>query len=91
MDGILGKPGWTWIFLLEGLVTTASGFISFWMIHDFPKDAGFLTEAERTVVVRRLQDDSQHSAAGEKFEIRYVWESLSDWKTYLTSELPSFL
>ena len=86
MDGILEKPGWTWIFLLEGLATTAAGFASFWMIHDFPEDAEFLTEAERAVVVRRLQNDSQHSAAGEKFEMRYMWQSLRDWETYLSSE-----
>lgn len=86
MDGILGRPGWAWIFILEGLVTIVIGSLSFWMIHDFPHNAKFLTEAERTAIVRRLQNDSQHSAAGEKFEMKHIWQSLSDWKTYLTSE-----
>jgi hypothetical protein len=86
MDGVGGKPGWAWIFILEGLVTTAAGFLSIWIVHDFPDSAKFLTDAERTVVIRRLQSDCQHSAAGEKFKIEYIWQSLSDWKTYLTSE-----
>ena len=85
MDGVGGKPGWAWIFILEGLVTVIAGFLSFWIIQDFADTAKFLTDAERTVVIRRLQSDSQHSAAGEKFEMKYIWQSLSDWKTYLTS------
>jgi hypothetical protein len=33
--------------------------------------------------VRRLQADMQFSAAGERYESKYVWQSLKDWKTYL--------
>jgi len=86
MDGLGGKPGWAWIFLLEGLATIVAGFLSFWIIQDFPDSAKFLTDAERTVVVRRLQRDDQHSAAGENLKMKYIWQSLSDWMTYLTSK-----
>ena len=92
MDGVGGKSGWAWIFILEGLVTVVAGFLSFWIIQDFPDTAKFLTEAERAVVIRRLQSDNQHSATGEKFKAKYVWQSVSDWRTYLASEnLFSFL
>lgn len=36
-------------------------------------------------VIRRLQDDMMFSAAGEAFKKRYIWQSLSDWKTWLAS------
>ncbi|KAI0954507.1 hypothetical protein AcW1_006382 [Taiwanofungus camphoratus] len=84
MAGVGGKPGWAWIFILEGLVTVIAGALSFFIIQDFPDNAKFLTEAERTVVVRRLQSDDQFSAAGEKLKMRYIWKSLLDWKTWLT-------
>lgn len=71
--------------MLEGFVTIVAGLVSFWVIQDFPNGAKFLTEAERTVIVRRLQKDYQYSAAGEKFEMKHIWQSLSDWRTYLTS------
>jgi MFS family permease len=32
MDGVGGKPGWAWIFILEGLATIVVAFISFWMV-----------------------------------------------------------
>jgi hypothetical protein len=86
MNGVGGKHGWQWIFILEGLATIVAGLLSFWIIQDFPDTAKFLTDAERTVVIRRLQSDDQISAGGEKFKMKNVRQSLSDWKTYLTSE-----
>ncbi|KAG7093052.1 hypothetical protein E1B28_009345 [Marasmius oreades] len=83
MDGIGGKPGWAWIFILEGFATVVAGIASFWIIQDFPDTAKFLSEAERTVIVRRLQEDNQFSAAGEIFRWKYIRQSLSDWKTYV--------
>ncbi|KIP07137.1 hypothetical protein PHLGIDRAFT_431325 [Phlebiopsis gigantea 11061_1 CR5-6] len=83
MDGIGGKPGWAWIFILEGLITVVAGAASFWIIQDFPDTAKFLTEPERTVVIRRLQRDDQFSAAGETLRWKYIWQSVLDWKTWV--------
>ena len=60
--------------------------MSFWIIQNFPDGARFLIEAEWTTIIHRLQDDNQHSAAGEKLGMKHIWESLSDWKTYLASK-----
>ncbi|KAI1791780.1 major facilitator superfamily domain-containing protein [Ganoderma leucocontextum] len=65
LDGVGGKPAWAWIFIIEGLATVVAGALSFSIIQDFPDTAKFLTEAERTFIVRRLQSDDQFSAAGE--------------------------
>lgn len=83
MDGVAGKPGWAWIFILEGIFTVLCAVASFWIVQDFPEDAKFLSEPERVWVTRRLQADAQYSAGGEKFRMTSVWRSLKDWKTYL--------
>ncbi|KAK7025169.1 high-affinity nicotinic acid transporter [Favolaschia claudopus] len=83
MEGVGGKPAWAWIFIIEGLATVLAGAASFWIIQDFPDTAKFLTEAERTAVVRRLQSDDQFSAAGEDLKWKYIWKSLLDWKTWV--------
>ncbi|KAF8553585.1 MFS general substrate transporter [Imleria badia] len=83
MAGIGGKAAWSWIFILEGLATVIAGALSFWIIVDFPDEATFLTEAERTVVIRRLEGDDQFSAGGERLQWRNIVASLTDWKTYL--------
>lgn len=73
--------------VIEGLATVVAGVASFWIIQDFPDTAKFLSEAERTVVIRRLQGDDQFSAAGEKLRMKYIWASLKDWKTWVGSML----
>ncbi|KAI3608233.1 mfs transporter, partial [Moniliophthora roreri] len=83
MDGVGGKPAWAWIFILEGLVTVVAGAFSFRIIQDFPDTAKFLTEAERTVVIRCLQDDDQISATGEKLRWKYIRMGFLDWKTWV--------
>ncbi|ESK85134.1 mfs transporter [Moniliophthora roreri MCA 2997] len=83
MDGVGGKPAWAWIFILEGLATVVAGAFSFRIIQDFPDTAKFLTEAERTVVIRRLQDDDQISATGEKLRWKYIKMGFLDWKTWV--------
>ena len=86
IDGDDGKPGWAWIFILEGLATVVAGFLLFWIVQDFPNNTKFLSEAERIVVIRRLQSDDQYSAAGEKLKMKCIRQSLTDRKTYLTSK-----
>ena len=82
MENVGGKPGWAWIFILEGLATVVIGVVSFWMVYDFPDDARFLSDADRARVIRRLQIDRQASAQHEDFDMKYIWASVKDWKTY---------
>ncbi|KAJ7879930.1 MFS general substrate transporter [Mycena olivaceomarginata] len=85
LDGKGGKPAWSWIFIIEGLATIMAGISSIWIVQDFPDSAKFLTEAERTFVVRRLQGDDQFSASGENFRKQAIVASFRDWKTWLGS------
>ncbi|KAJ7504259.1 MFS general substrate transporter [Mycena galericulata] len=82
MDGVGGKPAWAWIFILEGLATILVGIATFWVVQDFPDTATFLSEEERTFMIRRLQGDDQFSAAGEKLRMRNILASIRDWKTW---------
>ncbi|OCK80432.1 retrograde regulation protein 2 [Lepidopterella palustris CBS 459.81] len=82
MNGIGGKHGWCWIFILEGLATILVGIASYWMVHDFPDDAKFLSPADRARVIRRLRADKQSSAEHEEFKMSFFWASVKDWKTY---------
>ncbi len=82
MDGVGGRAGWAWIFILEGLVTILVGIVSFWVVQDFPDEAKFLSAEDRRRVVRRLKEDKQSSAEHEEFKMSYFWASVKDWKTY---------
>jgi predicted nucleic acid-binding protein len=45
----------------------------------------FLTEEERTLVIRRLQGDDQYSAAGEILKKKNIISSMIDVKTWIGS------
>ncbi|GAA5968860.1 hypothetical protein JCM11641_000760 [Rhodosporidiobolus odoratus] len=80
MGGTGGKPGWAWIFILEGLATFVVGCISPWMIDDFPEEAKFLDERERAFVIKRLKNDTG-SAGG--FNGKLIRAAFLDWRTYI--------
>jgi len=71
--------------LLKGLATILVGIASYWMVHDFPDNAKFLSDDERKRVIRRLALDQQASAHHERFNMKFLWESIKDWKTYAFS------
>jgi hypothetical protein len=73
----------------EGVITVIIAVIGFWLVHDFPDTAKFLSEDERTRVIGRLQADDQFSAAGEAFAWSNLTLALRDWKTYCGELLTS--
>ncbi|KAF9553590.1 MFS general substrate transporter [Agrocybe pediades] len=81
MDGIGGRPGWAWIFILEGLVTVVVAGFAKWLINDSPETAKFLTEEERTEVKARLKLDRDSLA--DDYNHKYVFAALRDWKIYV--------
>ncbi|KAF3481783.1 MFS transporter [Arthroderma uncinatum] len=88
MNGVGGKAGWAWIFILEGLVTIVIAVASFWMVQDFPDSATFLSEDDRKRVIRRLSQDKQSSAEHEEFKMSYFWARYKSTKAQLLSVPP---
>ncbi|MBW8708182.1 MAG: MFS transporter [Alphaproteobacteria bacterium] len=70
-----GFKGWQWMYLLEGIPTIALGFLAWWGLPDNPRKAGFLTEAEKDIVMARL-------AAEPKAEVHGFGEMLKDWRVW---------
>lgn len=83
LNGRAGRPGWAWIFIIEGIITVGFGLLSFFMVHDFPDTATFVNEVDRARVLRRLKEDKQSSAEHEEFKMEYLWAALTDWKMYM--------
>ena len=59
MDGVAGLSGWRWIFILEGIATVIISAAAFFLLHDFPETAKFLTEEERAFIVFRIKYQGQ--------------------------------
>ncbi|KPM46484.1 hypothetical protein AK830_g226 [Neonectria ditissima] len=92
MDGVGGLEGWRWIFILEGIVTVIVAVLAFFVLHDFPETATFLTEEERAFVVYRLKYQAQGRGRGreevqvaeaDEFKWKYVWSAFRDWQIWV--------
>ncbi|MBN3724534.1 MFS transporter [Burkholderia sp. Ac-20379] len=57
MDGMSGLHGWQWMFIIQGLPAVAIGFAVYAVLRDHPKDAYWLTEAERAELIHMLESE----------------------------------
>jgi len=72
MDGIGGRHGWSWIFILEGAFTLLFGTASFLIMPRTPAYAFFLTDAEKRFVLAELKQDGIISANEEDDEFSWI-------------------
>jgi ACS family tartrate transporter-like MFS transporter len=56
-DGLLGMRGWHWLFLLEGIPTMLLGVVCLFFLTDRPHQATWLSEAQRTWLINRLESE----------------------------------
>ncbi|KAI0337443.1 allantoate permease [Trametopsis cervina] len=89
MRGVLGRAGWRWLFLVEGILTLTIGFATFFMMPPSPTQTkkwfrpnGWFTEREETIIVSRvLRDDptkgDMHNREG--LTIKRLWKAVLDY------------
>jgi len=84
MNGVGGKQGWAWIFILEGIFTALFGISSFFLLPASPATAKFFTEEEKAYVEKALkldgataQDEATDAFSwrevGMAFKLPQVW------------------
>ncbi|KAI0087632.1 MFS general substrate transporter [Irpex rosettiformis] len=78
MEGIGGKRGWAWVFILEGLFTTLFGFFALFVLPRTPSHVRLLTTEEKELVNRVLHDESSYDLSEKDNKVRWkdVWYTL---------------
>ncbi|KAF9452888.1 MFS general substrate transporter [Macrolepiota fuliginosa MF-IS2] len=77
MDGVGGRKGWEWIFIIEGVITVVVSFLAYFVVPTWSHKAKFLTEPERERLLERLNADSDAGLI-EKFEWIYAKQAVTD-------------
>ena len=62
LQGRAGLNGWSWIFIIEGIVTVLVGLSGFFLIARSPYHTRFLTSEQREYEVARLEYDAAHAS-----------------------------
>ncbi|OCH86142.1 MFS general substrate transporter [Obba rivulosa] len=72
MEGVGGKHGWSWIFILEGAFTFLFGLSCFAFMPRTPAHAVFLTDLEKEIVLTALKEDGIMAADERDDEFSWV-------------------
>ncbi|KAF2748700.1 MFS general substrate transporter [Sporormia fimetaria CBS 119925] len=80
MQGIGGKAGWRWIFIIEGILTILLSLFVFLFVPDFPEKTKILTPDEKAHLLQKLHDDK----GAQKLDLKSIdWlKVLGDWKIW---------
>ncbi|THJ34851.1 MFS transporter [Lampropedia aestuarii] len=65
MDGYAGLRGWQWMFVIEGLPSCLLGLIVYFYLDDKPKDAQWLSAAEKRAVIDTIAAENMASSGGQ--------------------------
>ncbi len=65
----LGWKGWQWLFVAEGLPAAALGIAVLFLLTDRPRDAKWLTPAERDYLEEKLAAEARAKESAKRFTI----------------------
>ena len=82
-----GIAGWRWLFALEGVPAVIFGIITLFYLTDWPRDAKWLPEIERTWIQNELANESSAKAHDE---LHNIWKSLRNPTVLLLSLIGFF-
>lgn len=95
LRGVQGKPGWFWLFLIEGLLTFCIALLAFFYLPQSPvstrsvlvRKAWYTDREEKIMINRLLRDDPAKGLTGIKEPANFsdIWAAWSDksmWGLY---------
>ncbi|KIK65407.1 hypothetical protein GYMLUDRAFT_38859 [Collybiopsis luxurians FD-317 M1] len=87
LNGISGKSGWRWLFIIDGVITLPIAFYGFWLFPDVPATTKvfYLDNEERRLAAERLRGHVE--VAHSPLSWNLVKRVLSRWRWYACSLL----
>ncbi|KAG2143398.1 MFS general substrate transporter [Suillus bovinus] len=85
MDGVRAQAAWRWLFYIEGALTVAVAIMAVFVLPDFPTTTKWLTDDERRLALKRMEEDAgvgdqsetEHGRRGHGFFL-----AIADWKVW---------
>ncbi|KAI1786687.1 MFS general substrate transporter [Ganoderma leucocontextum] len=88
MNGKLGRSAWRWLFYIEGALTVFVAICAIFILPDFPTTTRWLTDEERRLALRRMEEDAGVGDEGETETgglAHGLWLAFKDWKVWWMS------
>jgi ACS family tartrate transporter-like MFS transporter len=65
----LGMRGWRWLFIIEGIPAVVLGVITIWYLTDWPHQAGWLPDDEKSWITAELQREKEAKNRHRSFRV----------------------
>lgn len=86
MKGIRGFDGWSWIFILEGLVPILMSFLVWKLLPDNPETCKFLKKHEKEFIINRLALETGSGTGrvtnADRIHWSHIKAALKEWKIW---------
>lgn len=85
MDGLAGLKAWSWIFVMEGILTCVVALLAFWLLVGYPNDPKawkFMSSDELKFIIRRIEADRQDTDADQKFSLAKFLRPATDLRIW---------
>ena len=79
LEGKAGIHGWQWLFIVEGIPTILGGISVLFLLRDHPRDAPWLTSAEKQWLDNELEQDRKAGGAAEHQNLRDAFKMPMVW------------
>ncbi|MBF7957847.1 MFS transporter [Rahnella victoriana] len=76
MHGLMGRPGWFWMFVIEGLPAFILGIFAYFYLDDNPSKARFLNQQEKDALNAQLESERQKTETGS---VRAALKNIKVW------------
>lgn len=89
LDGLGGRRGWNWIFIIPGAITVFLAIPLLLFLTDFPESSSWLSASDLQRVQERLRED-RGERLDDKISFRKVLKDLRDWRVWVLASLLFF-
>ncbi|KAI9736303.1 MAG: hypothetical protein M1834_001189 [Cirrosporium novae-zelandiae] len=83
MDGVGGKAGWRWVYIIEGILSVVAGLAVWFGLPNDPLKAYFLNEEEKEMMQIRYAQGKRYMGS-EEFDWKEVKWAFKDPKLYFS-------
>ncbi|KAH8556068.1 nicotinic acid plasma membrane transporter [Umbelopsis sp. PMI_123] len=77
-------PGWSWLYIIEGVVSICGAFLVYFGLPDDPTTAKFFNDEEKELMAIRARQRQEYMGSAT-FEWRQVFITFKDPKVYLSA------
>ncbi|WWD03818.1 hypothetical protein V865_001874 [Kwoniella europaea PYCC6329] len=84
LDGVLGRAGWSWLYIVCGAMTVPCGFLLLFLVPDFPENTKvwYLSDEEKALAKERVARNGAQPMKG-KINGTVILSALRDWKFWI--------